>query len=118
MVDMTGKVDTQYFIDSNDDALRTFCATVMMDTYSLCEESWRKKNIYPPKVEDNLLKDVTDSLNTFKSIRLAQMIEERRERLIGASEEDQMQLLAEIKHYSDIARQIGKALGFVITPKH
>jgi len=118
MVDMTGKVDTQYFIDSNDDALRTFCATVMMDTYSLCEDSWRKKNIYPPKVEDNLLKDVTDSINTFKSIRLAQMIEERRERLIGASEEDQMQLLGEIKYYSDIARQIGKALGFVITPKH
>ena len=118
MVDMTGKVDTQYFIDSNDDALRTFCATVMMDTYSLCEESWRKKNIYPPKVEDNLLKDVTDSLNTFKSIRLAQMIEERRERLIGASEEEQMQLLAEIKQYTDISRQIGRALGFVITPKH
>lgn len=117
MVDMTGKIDTARFIDSPDDTLRTFCAAVMMDTYSLCEESWRKKGIYPPKIEDALLQDVSDSLNTFKALRIAQMIEERRERLIGASEEDQMQLLAEIKQYTDIARQIGKALGFVITPR-
>ncbi len=118
MVEMAGKIDTTRFIDSADDVLRTFCAAVMMDTYSLCEDSWRKKGIYPPKIEDALLQDVSDSLNTFKAIRIAQMIQERRERLIGASEEDQMQLLAEIKQYSDIARQIGNALGLVITPKY
>jgi len=114
MVEMVGLVDTARFIDSNDDALRTFCATVMMDTYSLCEDSWRKKGIYPPKIEDALLQDVGDSLNTFKSLRLAQMIAERRERLIGASEEEQGQLLSEIKYYSDILRQLGQALGMVI----
>ena len=114
MVDMNGKIDTQYFIDSNDDALRTFCATVMMDTYSLCEESWRKKGIYPPKIEDALLQDVSDSLNTFKSLRLAQMIAERRERLIGASEGEQGELLNEIAYYSEILRKLGKALGMVI----
>lgn len=114
MVEMVGRVDTSRFIDSNDDALRTFCATVMMDTYSLCEDSWRKKGIYPPKIEDSLLQDVGDSLNTFKSLRLAQMIAERRERLIGASEEEQGQLLNEIKYYSDILRQLGQALGMVI----
>jgi len=114
MVEMVGRVDTSRFIDSNDDALRTFCATVMMDTYSLCEDSWRKKGIYPPKIEDALLQDVGDSLNTFKSLRLAQMIAERRERLIGASEEEQGQLLSEIKYYSDILRQLGQALGMVI----
>ena len=114
MVEMVGRVDTSRFIDSNDDALRTFCATVMMDTYSLCEDSWRKKGIYPPKIEDALLQDVGDSLNTFKSLRLAQMIAERRERLIGASEEEQGQLLSEIKYYSDIFRQLGQALGMVI----
>ena len=95
-------------------AVSTFCATVMMDTYSLCEDSWRKKGIYPPKIEDALLQDVGDSLNTFKSLRLAQMIAERRERLIGASEEEQGQLLSEIKYYSDILRQLGQALGMVI----
>lgn len=114
MVEMVGRVDTARFIDSNDDALRTFCATVMMDTYSLCEDSWRKKGIYPPKIEDALLQDVGDSLNTFKSLRLAQMIAERRERLIDASEEEQGQLLSEIKYYSDILRQLGQALGMVI----
>ena len=114
MVEMVGRIDTSRFIDSADEALRTFCATVMMDTYSLCEDSWRKKGIYPPKIEDALLQDVTDSLNTFKSLRIAQMIADRRERLVGASEEEQMMLLAEIKQYTDISRQIGKALGMVI----
>ncbi len=114
MVEMVGKVDTTRFIDSNDDALRTFCATVMMDTYSLCEDSWRKKGIYPPRIEDALLQDVGDSLNTFKSLRLAQMIAEKRERLIGASEEEQGELLNEIKYYSEILRQLGQALGMVI----
>ena len=117
MVDMTGKIDSSRFINSTDDQLRNFCATVMLDTYSLCEDSWRKKGIYPPKIEDALLQDVRDSLNTFKAHRIAQMIEERRERLIGASEEEQRELLSEIKQYSDIARQIGRALGFVITPR-
>ncbi|MBR3784579.1 MAG: DNA primase [Bacteroidales bacterium] len=114
MVEMAGRVEVSRFVDSADDALRTFCATVMMDTYSICEESWKKKNIYPPKEEDNLLQDVRDSLNTFKSLRLAQMIAERRERLMGASDEEQMQLLAEIKQYTDLSRQIGSALGMVI----
>ena len=114
MVEMVGKVDTTRFIDSNDDALRTFCATVMMDTYSLCEDSWRKKGIYPPRIEDALLQDVGDSLNTFKSLRLAQMIAEKRERLIGASEEEQGELLNEIKYYSEILRKLGQALGMVI----
>lgn len=114
MVEMAGRVEVSRFVDSADDALRTFCATVMMDTYSICEESWKKKNIYPPKEEDNLLQDVRDSLNTFKSLRLAQMIAERRERLMGASDEEQMQLLAEIKQYTDLSRKIGSALGMVI----
>lgn len=114
MVEMAGRVEVSRFVDSADDALRTFCATVMMDTYSICEKSWKKKNIYPPKEEDNLLQDVRDSLNTFKSLRLAQMIAERRERLMGASDEEQMQLLAEIKQYTDLSRQIGSALGMVI----
>ena len=115
MVEMSGRVDEAHFIETADDAMRTFCATIMLDTYSICEESWKKKNVYPPKVEDNLLQDVRDSLNTFKSLRLAQMIADRRERLIGASEEEQRELLLEIKQYTDISQQVGKALGMVIT---
>lgn len=115
MVEMAGRVDEGHFIEAADDAMRTFCATIMMDTYSICEESWKKKNVYPPKMEDNLLQDVRDSLNTFKSLRLAQMIADRRERLIGASEEEQRELLLEIKQYTDISQQVGKALGMVIT---
>ena len=42
------------------------------------------------------------------------MIAEKRERLIGASEEEQGELLNEIKYYSEILRQLGQALGMVI----
>lgn len=118
MVEMNHKIDTGIFLSSTDEQLRSFAATLMMDTYSLCEESWKKKDIYPPKIEDNLLQDVRDSLYTFKSRRIAQLVAERREQLRDASPEEQVELLAEIQQYTNIARQLGQALRLVITPKH
>lgn len=118
MVNMTHTVDPNLFIGSADEQLRTFAAALMMDTYSLWEESWKKKDIYPPKIEDNLLKDVTDSLNVFKGQRIAHMIADRREQLRTATPDQQAALLAEIQQYSQVARQIGLALGHVISPQH
>ena len=115
MVDIGGRVDTARFRDSSDDALRSFAVTLMIDDYSLCEDSWKKKDIYPPKIEDNLLEDVRESLGTFKSIRLAEMIADRRNRLIGADSQQQMVLLAEIQQFTQLARQQGSQLGQVIT---
>jgi DNA primase len=104
-------------LNSTDEQLRTFAISLMMDTYSLCEESWKKKDIYPPKKEDNMLQDVSDSLGTFKSMRLAQLIADRREQLRTADGEKELQLLAEIQQYSQISRQLGCKLGQVITPR-
>lgn len=118
MVEMTHRVDTDRFLNSYDDQLRTFAITLMMDTYSLCEESWKKKDIYPPHIEDNLLADVTESIGTFKSIRLQQMIAERREQLRTADDEKQMQLLGEIQQFGQALQQLGKQLGQVITPRY
>ena len=115
MVEMSGKVDTGRIMNSTDEQLRTFAITLMMDTYTLCEESWKKKDIYPPRIEDNLLQDVKDSLGTFKSLRLTQMIDERREQLLSTADADrQRQLLTEIKQYTDLLHQIGSRLGMVI----
>lgn len=116
MVGMSHKVDTNHFITSSDEQLRTFAAALMMDTYSLWVDSWKKKEIYPPKIEDNLLKDVQDSLYVFKAQRLSRMIADCRERLRTASPEQQTQLLAEIQQYTQVARRIGLALGHVISP--
>ena len=118
MVDMSHRVDTDRILSSSDEQLRTFAITLMMDTYSLCEESWKKKDIYPPRIEDNLLADVRESLGTFRSIRLAQMIDEKRERLRTTTGDEQLQLLAEIQKYSQVARQIGQQMGQVITPRY
>ena len=117
MIDLTGSVDTSRFMNSNDEQLRSFAISLMIDTYTLCEESWKKKDIYTPKIEDNLLQDVSDSLGTFKSMRLAQMIAERREQLRTANTEQQQQLLAEIKQYTDISRILANKLGQVIAPR-
>ncbi len=115
MVEMTGRVDTGRFMNSSDEGLRAFAITLMMDTYTLCEESWKKKDIYPPKIEDNLLQDVKDSLGTFKSQRLTQMIDERREQLLTTTDDERQRLLlAEIKQYTDLLHQIGRNIGMVV----
>lgn len=115
MVDMTHKVDTSRFMNSADEQLRVFAISLMMDTYSL-SETWRNKGIHLPKIEDNLLQDLTESLYTFKCGRLAHMIDERRERLRDAGEDEQRELLAEIQQYSALGRQMQKARNIVIAP--
>lgn len=116
MVDMMHRVDTQRFIESSDEQLRTFAVSLMMDTYTL-SESWRAKGVFVPKIEDNLLQNISESLYTFKSTRLAQMIEERRGMLLTADEEEQRDLLAEMKGLSDLWRQMQQARNIVIAPR-
>ena len=116
MMRMSHRVDPQYFLASDDEQLRTFAATVMMDTYSL-SESWKDKGIYVPRIEDNLLQDLTETIYTFKTGRLAQMIAERRERLRTAGEDEQRELLAEIQQYSNLGRQMQQLRHIVIAPR-
>ena len=104
-------------MNASDEQLRAFAVTLMMDTYTLCVDSWKKKDIYPPKIEDNLLQDVTDSLNLFKSQRVAQTIDDLREKLRDASEQQQLELLYSIQQYTQLQRQLGQARRLVITPK-
>ena len=117
MLDMAGRIDTQRFVESPDDQLRAFAVSLMVDTYSLCE-SWRDKGIYTPKIEDNLLRDVLDTVNTFKSERIAQMVGELREQLRGADADTQYSLLQQINQYQALGRQLGQARGIVINPRH
>ncbi len=115
MVDMAHEVDTSRFMNSSDEQLRVFAISLMMDTYSL-SDSWRTKGVYVPKIEDNLMQDLTESLYTFKSERIAQMIEERREQLRTASEDRQRELLAEMQQYTALGRQMQQARNIVIAP--
>ena len=117
MQEMMHTVDVQRFMKSDDEQLRVFAISLMMDTYSL-SDSWRAKGIFVPKMEDNLLQDLRESIYTFKSGRIAQMVAERREQLRSADEDGQRRLLAEIKQYTDLARQMQQARNIVIAPYH
>ena len=117
MVDMTHRVDSRHFLESSDEQLRTFAITLMMDTYSL-SDSWRNKGIFVPKIEDNLLQDLTESIYTFKSGRLAQMTSELREQLRSATPDEERELLAQIQQYNNVARQLQQARNIVIAPHY
>ncbi len=117
MLDISSHIDTSRFLNSDDSQLRSFAAGLMVDTYSV-SSSWLKlKQIHIPTVEENLRQDLTDTLYTFKRLRLAQMVRSLSEQLQSADEDRQRQLLIEIKYYSDLSRKLGNALGQVIAPR-
>ena len=117
MQQMSHSIDVNYFKNTSDDQLRAFSIALMLDTYTL-SEAWKKKGVFVPKMEDNLLQDLRETVYTFKSSRIAQMIDERRELLRTADEDGQRMLLAEIKQYMDIGRQLQCARNIVIAPHH
>ena len=118
MVELNHLIDTERFTNSSDEQLRSFAIALMFDNYTICDESWKKKDIYPPKIEDNLLQDVSESLGLFRSRRLAEMIADLRRQLVDADADHQRELLAQIQRYTMVARQIGDQLGQVITPRY
>ena len=121
MLDMAHKIDADRFKSSDDDALRTFAISLMMDTYSLCK-GWEKKvkelGVFIPKPDDNLLQDVTDTVYAFKIQSLMSVINERREALRGADTEREREILMEINQYSEVLRNLQKAKGMVIAPRY
>ena len=116
MLDMTHQVDTSRFLNSSDEQLRVFAVTLMMDTYSL-SDTWRSKGVFIPKIEDNLLQDLTESIYAFKSGRLAQMTAELREQLRTATADEQNELLFQIQQYNTVMRQLQQARNIVIAPR-
>lgn len=117
MLDMGGRIDTSRFMNSADTQLRAFVAGLMVDTYSLSDSWLRSKNIHVPTIEENLRQDLTDSLHTFKALRLKNIIRDKREQLRGTTDDEhQRELLTEIDYYTKMHNALGQALGQVIAP--
>lgn len=107
--------DASYFITADDESLRAFAVSLMLDTYRV-SDSWKEKGIYIPKVEDNLSQDVIDSLLSFKIHCVDDRIADNAHRFRSvANEEDMMMLLAEKKNLIDLRQQLGRALNRVIS---
>lgn len=117
MLDMGGRIDTSHFMNSTDTQLQAFVAGLMVDTYSLSDSWLKSKKIHVPTIEENLRQDLSDSIHTFKAMRLKQLISSRREQLRETNDADQQrELLTEIDYYTKIHNTLGQALGQVIAP--
>lgn len=106
--------DASRFITIDDEALRSFAISLMLDTYRI-SDSWRQKQVFVPSLEDHLQDDLTETLLTFKMKCIDNRIADNARRFREArSKEDIDQLLAEKKNLVDLRRQLGLALHRVI----
>ncbi len=106
--------DASHFITIEDEALRSFAISLMLDTFRI-SDTWRQKQVFVPSLEDNLQADLTETILSFKLKCVADRIADNARRFREVKDDDQMmQLLAEKKQLVDLRRQIGLALHRVI----
>lgn len=112
--------DASYFVSVDDEALRSFAISLMLDTWRI-SDTWRQKQIFVPTLEDNLQLDLTETILCFKEKCIDDRIADnaRRLREVKADDEDNlMMLLVEKKNLIEIRRQLGAALNRVIDKKN
>lgn len=106
--------DASHFITVDDEALRSFAISLMLDTFRI-SDTWRQKQVFVPSLEDNLQADLTESLLSFKLKCVNDRIADNARRFREAKgDEEVMNLLAEKKSLIELRRQIGLALHRVI----
>jgi len=106
--------DASRFITDDDEALRSFAISLMLDTYRI-SDTWRQKQVFVPTLEDHLQEDLTETLLGFKMRCIDNRIADNARRFREAkSKEDLDKLLAEKKQLVDLRRQLGLALHRVI----
>ncbi|MBQ6741499.1 MAG: DNA primase [Bacteroidales bacterium] len=108
--------DASYFITVDDEALRSFAISLMLDTFRI-SDTWRQKQVFVPSLEDNIQVDLSESILAFKlkcvNDRIADNARRFRE-LKSRDEEGMLLLLAEKKSLIDLRLKIGQALHRVI----
>lgn len=106
--------DASYFITVDDEALRSFAISLMLDTFRI-SDTWRQKQVFVPTLEDNIQTDLSETILSFKLKCVADRIADNARRFREVKDDEQMMLLlAEKKQLIDLRRQIGQALHRVI----
>lgn len=106
--------DASRFATIDDEALRSFAISLMLDTWRI-SDTWRQKQIFVPSVEDNLQVDLTESILSFKVKCIDDRIADNARQLRAAKDDDEMMMiLANKKELINIRRQLGLALHRVI----
>ena len=114
-VDAGQPADATHFITVDDEELRQFAISLMVDTYRI-SDSWKKKQIVVPKLDDNLQLATTEALFNFKLKCLDDRIADNAQRMRRAASDDELfVLLEEKKQLIALRRDIGLALHRVIS---
>ena len=106
--------DASHFITIDDEDLRSFAISLMLDTFRI-SDTWRQKQVFVPSIEDNLQTDLYESILSFKLKCIEDRIADNARRFREAKDDEEMMiLLSEKKDLVDLHRKIGLALHRVI----
>lgn len=111
-------IDGHYLLLSDDPILRKLASDLMAEGNYQLSQGWKEKHIYVPTLEENLARDVDESILLFKAKKLDRIILQVSQQLKAAQDtgdEIEIMTLVRRKMMLDTTRlTIGKALNRVI----
>lgn len=108
-------IDTQMFVTSENEQLRDFAVSMMIDDYHVSDK-WQEKHIYVPTRQERVRTDVEESLLTFKLKKLDIKIDDiDRQFSYLADDEERLMLISQKMALIKIRQQLGAALNRVIS---
>jgi hypothetical protein len=109
-------INSNYFFALNREDIATLVATLLVVNYTV-SDNWKERfRIYVPSWEDNLDKDVTQSLLRFKQQKLDGRIKNIMEQLKRPmSDDDTMMLLYDLNNLKKLRVMVARELNQIIT---
>ncbi len=109
-------IDSNYFFALNREDIGTLVATLLVVNYTV-SDNWKDRfRIYVPSWEDNLEKDVNQSLLRFKQQKLDGRIKDIMEQLKQPlSDDDTMMLLYDLNNLKKLRVMVARELNQIIT---
>ncbi|MBP5190296.1 MAG: DNA primase [Bacteroidales bacterium] len=108
-------IDTQMFVTSENEHIRDFAVSMMIDDYHVSDK-WQEKHIYVPTRQERVRTDVEESLLTFKLKKLDIKIDDiDRQFSYLADDEERLMLISQKMALIKIRQQLGAALNRVIS---
>lgn len=109
------RIDTQLFVNFDDEQVRNTAVSLMMDDYHVSEK-WKEKHIYVPTRQERVRADVEESLLTFKLKKLDVKIDDiDRQFPYLSDDEERLMLMAQKMSLIKIKQTLGLKLNRVIS---
>ncbi|MBR5777746.1 MAG: DNA primase [Bacteroidales bacterium] len=109
-------VDADYFLQQDNIELANLAATLLTNTYNVSDNWMERYQIYVPTMDDNLEKDLKQSLLRFKQMKLEERINALSEKLKDEQTDDELTLLLhQIAQMKKVKVLICKELNQIIT---